>query len=157
MIDHSCSECIYLYPSKMKKEFSHITLKELPQIAHELIELGKGHAIWRVDGVMGAGKTTLIKLIAVQLGVVDPVSSPTFSLVNEYLLPNGTKLFHFDFYRIRDLNEVYDIGYEDYFYSNNRCIIEWAEKIEPLLEEENVLTILIELESSDARKITIKG
>lgn len=84
---------------------------------------------------MGAGKTTLVKGICSRLGVQDAVSSPTFSLVNEYAFPGG-KVFHFDFYRIRDIVEAYDIGYEDYFGSGQYCLIEWPEKVESLLPED---------------------
>jgi len=86
-------------------------------------------------GEMGAGKTTFIKAICQNLGVEDITSSPSFSLINEYLSNTGKSVYHFDFYRINDIEEAYDIGYEDYFYSNNLCLIEWAEKIETLLPE----------------------
>lgn len=82
---------------------------------------------------MGAGKTTLIKEICKQLGVEDNISSPTFSLVNEYETKNGELAYHFDFYRITDEEEALDIGIEDYFYSGNWCFIEWPENVENLL------------------------
>ncbi len=84
-------------------------------------------------GEMGAGKTTLIKAICQNLDIDDITSSPSFSLINEYLSNTGKNIYHFDFYRINDIEEAYDIGYEDYFFSNNLCLIEWAEKIEELL------------------------
>ena len=84
-------------------------------------------------GEMGAGKTTLIKAICYNLGIIDVTSSPSFSLINEYLSDDGKNVYHFDFYRINDIEEAYDIGYEDYFFSNNLCLIEWAEKIERIL------------------------
>ncbi|MBN1252478.1 MAG: tRNA (adenosine(37)-N6)-threonylcarbamoyltransferase complex ATPase subunit type 1 TsaE [Bacteroidales bacterium] len=86
-------------------------------------------------GEMGAGKTTFIKAICENLGIIDIASSPSFSLINEYLSDSGRNVFHFDFYRINQIEEAYDIGYEDYFYSNNLCLIEWAEKIESLLPD----------------------
>ena len=92
---------------------------------------------------MGAGKTTFIKAICEELGVQDVITSPTFAIVNEYSLPrqsegDGGRLFHFDFYRIKKLEEVYDMGYEDYFYSGALCFIEWPELIEELLPEDAV-------------------
>ena len=96
-------------------------------------------------GEMGAGKTTLIKAICHNLCIIDITSSPSFSLINEYLSDNGKNVYHFDFYRINDIEEAYDIGYEDYFFSNNLCLIEWAEKIEPLLPKNHIkcnITIL---------------
>jgi tRNA threonylcarbamoyladenosine biosynthesis protein TsaE len=84
-------------------------------------------------GEMGAGKTTIIKEICKSLDVGDITSSPSFSLINEYITNKGRKIYHFDFYRINKQEEVYDLGYEEYFYSNNLCLIEWPEKIEVLL------------------------
>lgn len=87
---------------------------------------------------MGAGKTTFIKAICHELGVADIVQSPTFSIINEYKTTTGESLFHFDFYRIKKLEEVFDIGYEDYIYSGSYCFLEWPELIEPLLPEDTV-------------------
>ncbi|MBQ9637588.1 MAG: tRNA (adenosine(37)-N6)-threonylcarbamoyltransferase complex ATPase subunit type 1 TsaE [Prevotella sp.] len=88
-------------------------------------------------GSMGAGKTTFIKALCEELGVSDVVTSPTFAIVNEYGAADGTAVFHFDFYRIRRLEEVYDMGYEDYFYrSDALCLIEWPELIEELLPDD---------------------
>ena len=95
-------------------------------------------------GSLGAGKTTLIKTLCKTLGVQDAVSSPTYSLVNEYRTSSGPPVYHFDFYRINSLEEAYDIGYEDYFYSGHLCLIEWPERIEELLARENLLRISIE-------------
>lgn len=86
-------------------------------------------------GEMGAGKTTTIKAICKALGVEEEVSSPTFSLVNEYVTNKGETVFHFDMYRIDSEDEVYDMGYEEYFYSGNICLVEWPEKIPNLLPE----------------------
>ena len=91
---------------------------------------------------MGAGKTTLVKAFCQVLGTIDVVQSPTFSIINEYRTGEGESVFHFDFYRIRKLEEVYDIGYEDYFYSGSWCFLEWPEMIESLLPE-NVLRLKI--------------
>ena len=105
-------------------------------------------------GEMGAGKTTLIKGICNNLGIVDITSSPSFSLINEYLSDTGKNIYHFDFYRINNIEEAYDIGYEDYFYSNNLCLIEWAENIEVLLPE-NHFKCNIEILETGSRLVEI--
>ena len=102
---------------------------------------------------MGAGKTTLINQILKRLGVEDLGSSPTFSLVNEYLRRNGEAVYHFDFYRIQTIEEVYDMGYEDYFFNGEYCLIEWPEKIDELLPED---VLMIEIEVEDGiRKVSV--
>ena len=103
-------------------------------------------------GKMGAGKTTFIKALCEELGVEDVITSPTFAIVNEYSLPSQEALYHFDFYRIKKLEEVYDMGYEDYFYSGNLCLIEWPELIEELLPE-NALRVTIEEQPDGSRII----
>ena len=87
-------------------------------------------------GELGSGKTTLIKAICEELGVKQAISSPTFSIVNEYLSSSGKKIYHFDFYRINNISEAYDMGYEEYFYSDAYCFIEWPEKIAELLPDD---------------------
>lgn len=108
-------------------------------------------------GKMGAGKTTFIKALCEELGAEDVITSPTFAIVNEYSLPLGGRLegalYHFDFYRIKKIEEVYDMGYEDYFYSGNLCLIEWPELIEDLLPE-NALRVTIEEQPDGSRTIT---
>lgn len=99
-------------------------------------------------GEMGAGKTTLIRSICDSLQILDEVSSPSFGLVNEYRNVEDKKFYHFDFYRIKTIEEVYDIGYEDYFDSGNICFIEWPEKISEILENENYLKISIQIEDN---------
>ena len=89
-------------------------------------------------GKMGAGKTTFIKALCTELGVEDIITSPTFAIVNEYTDGQGDPIYHFDFYRIKKLEEVYDMGYEDYFYNGGMCLIEWPELIEQLLPEDAV-------------------
>jgi len=106
---------------------------DLPEAAKILLNACQGKKIFAFSGLMGAGKTTFIKSLCTAMGVEDTVSSPTFSIVNEYLSNTGEKIFHFDFYRINSQSEAYDMGYEDYFYSNAFCFIEWPEKIEELL------------------------
>lgn len=115
------------------------------------------HPIVAISGQMGAGKTTLIKSICKQLGVASDVSSPTFSLVNEYAANDGKPIYHFDFYRIRSIEEVYDIGYEDYFYSGNVCIIEWPEMIEELLHPDETTSISITVLANGNRMLSVSG
>lgn len=97
-------------------------------------------------GKMGAGKTTFIKAICEMFGVDDVITSPTFAIVNEYTAASGTPIYHFDFYRIKKIEEVYDMGYEDYFYSNNLCFLEWPELIENLLPGDAVRVTIREEE-----------
>jgi tRNA threonylcarbamoyladenosine biosynthesis protein TsaE len=123
-------------------------LTDLPMISNHIIEKGLDYKIWIFDGEMGAGKTTLIKSICKNLGVIDEVSSPTFSIVNEYKTVDGKTVYHFDFYRIKSIEEVYDMGVEDYFNSGNICLIEWPEKIKEILENEIALQIFINLKNS---------
>ena len=106
------------------------------------------------NGVQGAGKTTLIREIVARLGADDTVTSPTFAIVNQYTTREGKNIYHFDFYRINRLEEAYDFGYEEYFYSGNLCLVEWPEKIEELLPEE-VMTVRIAVGDDEERTIEI--
>lgn len=135
----------------MKKTFA---LQDLSVIAEEIITSVKSKTLL-FYGEMGTGKTTLIKEIVKQLGVEDIAHSPTFSLVNEYLSEKGESIYHFDFYRIEDEAEAYDIGIEEYFYENNWCLIEWPEKVENLLPLESV-EIRLTLNPDNTRSIQIK-
>lgn len=108
-------------------------LSELPAVARQLLQSFDGEKVIAFEGAMGAGKTTLIKALCEALGVKDTVSSPTFSIVNEYRTAKGEKVYHFDFYRIKSVDEAYDMGYEEYFYSKAYCFIEWPEKIAELM------------------------
>lgn len=110
----------------------------LREVAEALLERLEGRTVVALRGEMGAGKTTLIRAVAEVLGVEDQVTSPTFALVNQYAGGEGQRLFHFDFYRIEDEREAFDLGYEEYFYSGDLCFVEWPEKIEGLLPEEVV-------------------
>lgn len=112
-------------------------LAGLEDAAQKIIKLAGAEQIFIFEGDMGAGKTTLIKVIAKAMGVSETVTSPTFSIVNEYQA-NGNIIYHFDFYRIKNLQEAYDIGYEEYFYSGNTCFIEWPGKVASLLPEHYV-------------------
>ena len=110
-------------------------LEHIREAARQFINaMGTKH-VFAFYGSMGAGKTTFIKAICEELGVNDVVTSPTFAIVNEYLTSTGGTIYHFDFYRIKKLEEVYDMGYEDYFYSDALCFIEWPEMMEELLPE----------------------
>ena len=102
---------------------------------------------------MGAGKTTFIKALCEELGVEDVITSPTFAIVNEYTDGKGEPIYHFDFYRIKKLEEVYDMGYEDYFYNGGLCLIEWPELIEPLLPDDAVKVSIVE-QADGTRLIT---
>ena len=106
------------------------------------------------NGVQGAGKTTLIREIVARLGADDTVTSPTFAIVNQYTTREGKNIYHFDFYRINDIREAYDFGYEEYFFSGDLCLVEWPEKIEQLLPE-NVMTVRITVDSDTARTFEI--
>ena len=128
--------------------------KVLATISKLLIKEIGIYKVVLLEGEMGAGKTTLIKLLCNYLGVIGPTNSPTFSIVNEYLTQNGDSIYHFDFYRIEKESEALDLGYEDYFYSGNYCFIEWPEKI-PHLIPENAIKIKIELDNDNNRLIYI--
>ncbi len=113
------------------------SLTELPKVAQSLISYAGESSFFIFEGDMGAGKTTFIKTFCEVLGVKDVVSSPTFSIVNEYV-GNSGPIYHFDFYRLKSVREAYDIGYEEYFYSGAICLIEWPSKVEELLPDEYV-------------------
>ncbi len=127
---------------------------EAEAVASRIIAQTGTRGILAFYGSMGAGKTTLIKAIAKNLGVTGNTASPTFSLVNEYRTRDGKTIFHFDFYRIKKLEEVYDMGYEEYFFSGNLCLIEWPELVEDLLPE-GTRRIRIQIIDNE-RKITLE-
>jgi tRNA threonylcarbamoyladenosine biosynthesis protein TsaE len=113
------------------------SINELNSVAQELLAFANGEKFFIFEGEMAAGKTTLIKEFCAVLGVDDIVSSPTFSIVNEYKGKDGP-VFHFDFYRLKNIQEAYDIGYEEYFYNGQYCLVEWPSKVEELLPEKYV-------------------
>lgn len=112
--------------------------EELFDIAKKLFQKYPTQRIFALDGAMGVGKTTFMKYICRYLQSKDTVSSPTFSIVNEYALPFNETLYHFDFYRIKNIDEALNMGFEDYLYSNQYCFMEWAEKVEVLLPPETI-------------------
>lgn len=130
------------------------SLSELDNVAEQIISSLDGRNVVLFRGGMGAGKTTLISRIVAQLGTEDTVTSPTFALVNEYEGADNMLIYHFDFYRIDKVEEVFDLGYEEYFYSGDLCLVEWPEKIEALIPDD-VMTVKIEVEDDGQRIFTI--
>jgi tRNA threonylcarbamoyladenosine biosynthesis protein TsaE len=135
----------------MKTTFS---LDQINDIAAKIIAQNP-HKIIIFNGEMGAGKTTLINVLCKKLGVLDATSSPTFSLVNEYITIEKKMVYHFDFYRIKTENEALDMGVDDYFYSNHYCFIEWAEKIPNLVPEKHSIINISVLENG-LRELVLK-
>ncbi|MBK0381998.1 tRNA (adenosine(37)-N6)-threonylcarbamoyltransferase complex ATPase subunit type 1 TsaE [Pedobacter sp. SD-b] len=125
----------------------------LEDVAKTILNQANKEKIFLFFGSMGAGKTTLINKLCELLGTKDHTSSPTFSIVNEYELENGS-IFHFDFYRLKNQNEGFDMGYEDYFYSGNYCFVEWPEKIADLLPE-HYTKVQIEILGETEREIEL--
>lgn len=131
-----------------------LNISELDKIAKRLIDEFSSQRIFAFYGKMGAGKTTFIQAICKYLGTTDNVTSPTFAIINEYQTIKNS-IFHFDFYRIKNLEEAFDMGYEDYLYSGSFCLIEWPEMIEPLLPE-NRVDVSIEAVENNERLIKAK-
>ena len=136
------------------KEIKINSINNINCVASEVLNSFGNNKIIAFYGKMGVGKTTLIKTICENMGVKTNISSPTFSLVNEYHADNGDIIYHFDVYRITQLEEAYDFGYEEYFFSGAYCFIEWPDKIEALLPN-NTLRINIEEQDNGIRLITI--
>lgn len=131
----------------MQLEFHSV--EQLPDVASQLLEAFPDERFYAFFGPMGVGKTTLIKELCTRLGVTQNVCSPTFAIVNEYADRDGEPVYHFDFYRLKNLDEAYDIGYEEYFYSGYYCFTEWTEKIEPLLPDRY---LRLDLQETDGRR-----
>lgn len=127
---------------------------ELLEAAQQILDFAGDKKIFLFFGEMGAGKTTLINQICIALGTQDHTSSPTFSIVNEYKRAKGS-IFHFDFYRLKNQNEALDLGYEDYFYSGDYCMVEWPSKIPDLLPEDAV-KVSIKIISENERLIFLE-
>jgi tRNA threonylcarbamoyladenosine biosynthesis protein TsaE len=133
----------------------HIELKSLTDIdaaASSIVQSLDGYRKIAFSGEMGAGKTTIIQSVCKTLGVETIVNSPTFSLINEYFTNTGESIYHFDLYRIDDITELYDMGYEDYFYSDSWCFVEWPEKALELLPED-MLMLKIDVQDDGTRII----
>ncbi|MDO3627159.1 tRNA (adenosine(37)-N6)-threonylcarbamoyltransferase complex ATPase subunit type 1 TsaE [Mucilaginibacter sp. BT774] len=128
------------------------SLDELKHAAEQLINFGGSEKIFLFYGNMGAGKTTLIKSLCGCLGTKETVTSPTFSIVNEYQ-GGSSKIYHFDFYRLKNQSEALDLGYEEYFYSGNYCFIEWPEKI-PDLWPDHYIRVDVQVVSDKERLLT---
>ena len=136
----------------LMKSISINSIAELPKVAEELLSFANGDKFFVFEGEMAAGKTTFIKSFCEQLDITDVVSSPTFSIVNEYESKFGP-VYHFDFYRLKNIQEAYDIGYEEYFYSGDYCLIEWPSKVEELLPE-SYIKVDIAITSETGRTFT---
>ena len=128
------------------------SLQELDKAAGHFLELAEAHTLIAFSGEMGAGKTTFIQALCRKLGVSVEVNSPTFSLVNEYFTTDGGSIFHFDLYRIETPDELFDMGYEEYFYSGSMCLIEWPEKARNLIPKD-ALWVNIVIGENEARLI----
>lgn len=123
----------------MKKTYKCKSENELVQIGQELLNKYDDKKVFAFFGPMGVGKTSFIKIICKLLEVEDYVTSPTFSIINEYKTRNCRRLYHFDFYRVNDINEVLNLGYEEYLFNEEYCFIEWADKIKQLLPDNAVI------------------
>lgn len=126
------------------------SISELSEVAEKLLNFANGERFFVFEGDMAAGKTTFIKALCQSLGITDVVSSPTFAIVNEYDSATGP-VYHFDFYRLKNLQEAYDIGYEEYFYSGNYCLVEWPQKVAELLPEQYI-KVAISITGSEQRR-----
>lgn len=141
----------------MTKEFKITSVEGLDEVSEYLMSLRDEADVVAFYGTMGAGKTTLIKNLCHKMGVTDEVNSPTFAIVNEYVTDDGTPVYHFDFYRIKRIEEAYDIGYENYFYSGCLCLIEWPELIEPLLPDRCLRVDIAQGATDEQRVITVRS
>lgn len=139
--------------SHLRIEISGI--EELEKTASEIVKFAGDLKFWILKGDMGAGKTTLIKAVCKHLGVTDNVTSPTYSIINEYVTESGQAIYHFDFYRIKDESEALDIGVDEYFDSGKYCFVEWPSKIPSMLPESNFLYVSISLTDNDNRLIEL--
>lgn len=131
------------------------SLSDLNIVADKFLRLMRNKKVFAFFGSMGVGKTTFIKALCNELGVAEIVTSPTFALVNEYQTGKGDSIYHFDFYRINKIEEVYDFGYEDYFFSGNYCFIEWPDKVAEILPDDVVFVQIVENENG-TRTINIR-
>lgn len=129
------------------------SIDQIDQVAEAFLALTKDYTVIAFNGEMGVGKTTFIKAVCKQLQVIDVVTSPTFAIINEYNTSTNSKIFHFDLYRLKDLEELQNIGAEDYLYSGNMCLIEWPEIAASILPESTISVSITETKSG-TREIT---
>jgi tRNA threonylcarbamoyladenosine biosynthesis protein TsaE len=134
--------------------FHEVRQDDLVEVAEAFLQRAGDCPVWVFYGEMGSGKTTFIKTLCARMGVKDAMSSPTFSIVNEYRVGGEKKIYHFDFYRIKNEEEAYDIGSEEYFYSGDLCFIEWPEKIPSLIPTEHA-EVSIAVENQNQRTIAL--
>lgn len=130
------------------------SLDKIDEAALEFIRAMGDNTVFAFHGDMGAGKTTFIKAVCENLGVSDTINSPTFAIVNEYRSDSGELIYHFDFYRINKIEEVFDFGYEDYFYSGSLCFIEWPEKVDTLLPKDTV-NVYVKAQEDGSREVSL--
>jgi tRNA threonylcarbamoyladenosine biosynthesis protein TsaE len=134
--------------------YHEVRVTDLNAVARNFLQEAGHCPVWVFFGEMGSGKTTFIKSLCAEMGVQDAPASPTFSIINEYETDSDKKIYHFDFYRIKDEAEAYDIGSEEYFYSGNLCLIEWPEKIPSLIPSQHA-EISITVENQNLRTIAL--
>ncbi len=133
------------YKENMQLKINDIS--EINNVAKQFVSQIGDANVFAFYGAMGAGKTTFIKAVCEELGVQETITSPTFAIINEYKDSGGNSIYHFDFYRINKLEEAFDFGYEDYFYSGNLCFIEWPELVESLLPDNTVKVYITETDN----------
>lgn len=137
----------------MIKNYTVTNVNDLRSIAADFLESIGSNRIIAFYGSMGTGKTTFIKALCDLLKVTDTVNSPSFAIINEYSVPNNGSIYHFDFYRLKNINEAFDMGCEDYFYSGNYCFVEWPEKGRS--DASKHVRVTIDIVSPQERKITV--
>lgn len=140
----------------MEHLFTISSEDQIDKVAEDFLPLLKNHKVVAFYGEMGAGKTTFIKSLCRRMGVEGHVTSPSFAIVNEYAAQDGKVIFHFDFYRLKNVEEVFDMGYEDYFFSNHICLIEWPEKVADFLPTDR-LDVFITADSNGKRSLKVSG
>ena len=131
------------------------SLENIAEAAKKFLAEAGDRRVFAFHGGMGAGKTTFIKALCLELGVTEVVASPTFAIVNEYMAQNGEPVYHFDLYRVKTMDEACDFGCEDYFYSGSYCFIEWPELVEPLLPDDTA-DVCITVDDEGHRAVELK-
>ena len=137
------------------QQFTARTPEEMDALAPEIIKAIGESRVVAMDAPMGAGKTTLVKAICKALGSTSVVNSPTFAIINDYELPSGKALYHFDLYRLKNIEEAFNMGFDEYFYSGNYCFVEWPAIAEDILPEDSKI-LTIEVQPDGARLISVK-